>query len=54
MDSSAVSCGPPPGQSLGLSALQLLVKNDYEKKGHCCLCSLLFNLEDVLACSKSQ
>lgn len=54
MDSSADSCGPSPGQSLGFAALQLLVKKVYEKKGHCCLCSLLFNLEDVLACSKLQ
>lgn len=54
VDSSANSCGPSPGQSLGFAALQLLVKKDYEKKGHCCLCSLLFNLEDVLARSKLQ
>lgn len=54
VDSSADSCGPSPGQSPGLAALQLLVKKDYEKKGHCCLCSLLFNLEDVLASSNLQ
>jgi len=32
VDSSADSCGPSPGQSLGFAALQLVVNEDYEKR----------------------